>query len=56
MGLEEEIFEELFKKLELEKKIPDEVLFDLKKRYENESLDSKQKFLKMIRLVDTDEN
>jgi len=56
MGLEEEIFEELFEKLELNDKIPETVLIDLKTRYETESLNSKQKILEMIRMVDTDEN
>ena len=56
MGLEEEIFEELYKKLGKNEELPKVVLNDLKIRYENGNLDSKVKILKAIRLGDSDED
>lgn len=52
MGVEEEIFEEFFNKLENNKEFPKAVLDELKNRYKKSNLDSKNKLLKVIRLGD----
>jgi hypothetical protein len=56
MGVEEEILEEFFNKLEKNEEFPKAVLDDLKIRYMNDDLDSKSKILKAISLGDSDED
>lgn len=56
VGVEEEIFEEFFKKLEENEEIPKTLLNDLKTRYKNDNMDTKAKILRAIRLGDSNEN
>ncbi|MGP8024393.1 MAG: hypothetical protein ACLQG5_04260 [Methanobacterium sp.] len=56
MGVEEEIFEEFFNKLEKNEEFPKAVLDDLKIRYIDGNLDSKAKIDKALSLGDSDED
>lgn len=57
VGVEEEIFDEFFRKLQEYEEIPKNVLDDLKSRYENgKDIDTKNNIIRSIRLGDPDED
>ncbi|AUB59803.1 hypothetical protein BK009_03390 [Methanobacterium subterraneum] len=56
MGVEEEIFEEFFKKLDENVDFPKIVLNNLKSSFKTGNLDSKREILKTIKLGDSDED
>jgi len=49
MGIQEEIFEEFFKKLEEDEKFPDNIIGELKKLWENGEIVSQEKILEVIK-------
>lgn len=48
MGIQEEIFEEFFKKLEEDEKFPDSIIEELKKLWKNGEIASQEKILEVI--------
>jgi hypothetical protein len=49
MGIQENIFEQFFKKLEKDEKFPDSVLKELKKLWENGEIASQEKIYEAIK-------
>lgn len=54
MGIQEEIFEEFFKKLEEDEKFPDSIIEELKKLWESGEIISQEKIFEVIKREDTD--
>ncbi len=56
MGIQEDIFEGFFKKLEEDKKIPDSIIKGLKTLKETDEISSKEKLLELIKTGCEDAN